>query len=142
VPKQLDSEVFGLIGMGNREWVMGNGEWGMVRPAPFGFATLAGRYRQPPSGLTVRGLRAPSATGSRVGGMGNRKKRTSLSPITNYQLPITNYQLPITPSGFASRSWGKPPRPRWLTNYQLPITQLAKLALPHQEKLRFYPQVK
>ncbi len=22
---------------------------------------------------------------------------------------------PLTPSGFASRSWGKPPRPRWLT---------------------------
>ncbi|MBW4447943.1 MAG: CHAT domain-containing protein [Spirirestis rafaelensis WJT71-NPBG6] len=27
----------------------------------------------------------------------------------------------MTPSGFASRSWGRPPRPRWLTNAPCPL---------------------
>jgi len=31
---------------------------------------------------------------------------------------------PLTPSGFASRSWGKPPRPRWLTFSPFPNAEL------------------
>ncbi|MBW4569513.1 MAG: hypothetical protein KME31_16245 [Tolypothrix carrinoi HA7290-LM1] len=31
------------------------------------------------------------------------------------------HHSPLPPSGFASRSWGRPPRPRWLTIPHSPL---------------------
>jgi hypothetical protein len=60
--------------MGNREWVIGNGEWGM-----------GNREWVIGNGEWVMGNRE-WVIGNGKSGMGNGNKN-------NYQLPITNYQL-------------------------------------------------
>jgi hypothetical protein len=101
---------------GNGEWVMGNGEWGMVSQRgllPKGEASAKGsqcvgrlrRQSRTWRGLPHERLQNPEG-GNGEWGMGNgamgtlgRLKRIITDvqcPMPNYPLPITNYPLPIT----------------------------------------------
>ncbi|KAB8333119.1 hypothetical protein SD80_014745 [Scytonema tolypothrichoides VB-61278] len=47
-----------------------------------------------------------------------RKKAGSMKQLGQAKRQKSKFTGLVTPSGFASRSWGKPPRPRWLTKTQ------------------------